>query len=152
MFLDAPRTELSQGDIFDDVSVVDLGGDLEGQRQIQAIILSNSCDIQPGQKMRQQHLLVAEVRPSGEAQDHGLWGKIVEGKAWNASYLPAGANHGESFIDFNRVYRVERASFFGDDGSPRERVASSTNDAQRVLALRFLSYLLHEPLVKPPEV
>lgn len=147
MYHDGVRDELSQGDIFTDIAVPELEEGGVTTRQISAVLLSHDCEVlNPKQKGRARHALMAEVRPASDASEDGLWGQIKKGIVWNALPLPPDANGDESFIDFRRVYRVEK-SVLQDAAEAGHRVASLTDVAREAAAYAFLSFLLHEELL-----
>ena len=149
MFLGVQREVLAQGDIVDGLSVVDLQAGDPNERAIRAVLLSHTCDFQLGQKVRNLHVLVAEVRSPEEAADGGLWHPIRDGKGWSAFYVADCPEVGECWIDFARVYRVERSHLY-ERFEAGGRLASMNDEGQELLTYRFLSYLLHDHLRNPP--
>lgn len=149
MFLTAARDVLAQGDILEGLSVVELHEGAPRERVIRAALLSHTCEFQPGQKVRNLHTLVVEVRAPEDAAEGGLWHAIREGRGWSAFYVADCPHIGECWIDFARVYRVERSHLYAALGAGR-RIACMDQDGQELLVYRFLSYLLHEHLKGPP--
>jgi hypothetical protein len=146
IFLNDQRAALEQGDLVEQLPVIELQNGQSTPRVIRAVILSHSCEFQPRQKMRNKHALVAEVRSPDEAAGGGLWERIRAGEGWNTFYLPPWIEGGgEGWVDFVRIYRVERESLYEAFEHGR-RVASMTDEGQQVLIYRFASYLLHDNL------
>lgn len=149
MFREEPWDVLAQGDVMDGITVVDLRGGVPDSREIRAVLLSHTCEFQPGQKARNLHTLVAEVRAPEDAEEGGLWHAIRAGRGWSAFYVEDCPNVGECWIDFARIYRVERAHLY-EAFTGAARLASMDDEGQELLVYRFLSYLLHEHLRDPP--
>ena len=79
-----------------------------------------------------------------------MWHYIRAGRGWSAFYLATCPGVGECWIDFARVYRVERSHLYEEfDGG--SRIASMDEEGQELLTYRFLSYLLHDNLREPPK-
>jgi hypothetical protein len=147
MFQSGLRDALSQGDILDGLEIYE---EVEGEaitRSIRGVILSHDCDIQPGQK-RSKHFLVVEFRKPEEAEEHGLWGLIKKGLPWNVLYIPAGENHGEGFVDFRCIHRLERQAM-NDAITENRRLASMTDEGREALVYALTSSLLRQDLVPP---
>lgn len=151
MFREEPREDLSQGDLFNAVEVPELEEGTLSTRPIQAVLLSHDCEVlNPKRKGKARHALVAEVRPASDAAEDGLWGMIEKGRVWNAFPLPPDQDGEASFVDFRRVYRVEK-SVLQDTLEDGHRVASLTDDGREVIIYAYLSFLLHEELLPPDD-
>jgi hypothetical protein len=147
MFLDEPRDILSQGDLIAGVQVPDVEELATTTRPIRAVVLSHDCELaSPKLQGLARHALVAEVRPPEDAADGGLWGMIKQARVWNALHIPAGDHHDEAFIDFRRVYRVEKAVL--QEAIERgQRLACASDDGREAIVYALLSFLLHEELI-----
>ena len=134
---------MSQGDLFVGVTVGEVEHSEPILRCIRCIVLSHDCEIDKPQE-RARHALVAEVRSEEDAPG-GLWNLIKQGKPWNTFYLEAGPNSAEGFVDFRRVYRIEKSELRLAEENGR-RIASTSDDAREALVYAFTSFLLHEEL------
>jgi hypothetical protein len=146
MFEDSLRAELSQGDVLDEIPVFDEEGGQVVPRAIRVVVLSDDCEIDkllgrgPG-----KHALVVELRdPSG--LPGGLFRQIQKGDVWNALYIPGGPRHGEGFLDFRRIYRVDVRTL-NSMMEKHLRLASMNDRGRKVVIYAFMSFFLHEDLV-----
>jgi hypothetical protein len=140
------REKLSQGDILDGVTVWDAVGEGVQPRVARVVILSHDCEMdKPSERGR--YVLVVEWRSPADAGS-GNWGNIVQGRGWNALYVPGEQSCGvdDGYVDFGRVHRVRQASL-KDAMEQGRRLASIEDDGQEALVYAFTSYLLHEEVV-----
>ena len=121
VFLDTVRTEISQGDVFEDIEFV------RGTRG-DGVLLIHDCEYD---KPSVEDVLVARTF-SRDVVPRGSWGPIAAGNAYNAIHLPPVAGHPESYINLRHIYRVPKANLIEADASGR-RVASMTDSGRDAL-------------------
>lgn len=135
VFLDTVRTEISQGDVFEDIEFVrGTSGD--------GVLLSHDCEYD---KPSVSDVLVARAF-SRDAVSSGSWGPIAAGQAYNAIHLPPVAGRPESYINLRYIYRVPKVNLIEADAGGR-RVASMTDSGRYALItylFRFFTRRLPE--------
>ena len=143
MYLTEPRSEVSQGDLFDSVSLVhvsetgppgEIAADLRAGR---AILLTHDCEYD---KPANRLVLVAEVRPLSEIPP-GSQKPIREYRTRNTFYLEAVAERmPESYVDFRRLTPFPKATLAAQSQA-HGRLASLNDEArlalQRQIAIFF---------------
>jgi hypothetical protein len=146
MFEDSLRDELSQGDVLDEIPVVDEDDGQIVPRKIRGVVLSDDCEIDKllGRGPA-KHALVVEFRdPSG--LPGGMFGQIQMGDVWNALYVPGGPRHEEGFLDFRRIYRINVGTLNAMLGT-HLRLASMNDRGRRLVIYAFMSFFLHEDMI-----
>jgi hypothetical protein len=128
MFLSSLSPEISQGDVFEDVEVLEVLGGREESYKGAVVLLSHDCEFD---KPNQAYVLVARVLPLAEVH-RSQWDQIRRGSALNAVYLPGVGERPESFINLRFIHRLPKdclreAALLG------RRVASMTPDGRAAL-------------------
>jgi hypothetical protein len=113
MYLPQPREEISQGDVFQNVSLVavtesaDNPGVITHLREGYAILLTHDCEYD---KPANRWVLVAEVRPLAEIPS-GSQGHIRQYRTRNTFYLESlEPNLPESYVDFRRLSPLPKSA------------------------------------------
>ena len=126
----------------DGVTVWDQLGTQGWSRRAKVVVLSHDCEmVKPND--RAEYALVVELRSAVQTLP-STWGNIKAGRGFNAMYIPATPTIGEGFLDFGRVYRVDKATL---QAAPR--MGSMTDDSREALIYALASYLLHVDLGPP---
>lgn len=137
------RTEISQGDIFDDVPIAyvayspDNLTPILNTRNVRAMMLTHDCE---HDKPSNQWVIVAEIRPISEiaAQNQSL---IRQYRVYNAFYLEALADvFSESYVDIRRIDRLDKR-MLAERSQSGQKLASLNENArlalQRQIAVFF---------------
>lgn len=136
MYLHQPRQQLSQGDIFTDVNLLDSARPQLPTRTFNVIILSHTCDIL---KPKNSVVLVCAIRPISEVSP-GNAGHIKKNRLYNTMYVEPVGNLRESFVDFRYTYRLDKR-FLGDCANKGQKIASLNDDGQLALVYFFQRFL-----------
>lgn len=137
MFAPSLTTELSQGDIVDDIEITEAFSTPPSSLE-RVVVVTNDCDID---KRSQDILLVARVWPIDrvEEQNKGLAGSIRKGRVAAAMLLGPHPDLPESFVDFRFLFRVPRDACMEAMNRGR-RLASMSEDGRLAVLARLYSY------------
>ncbi len=131
MFLPALRPEISQGDIFDGVRVMEVLGGREESYTGPVVLLSHDCEFDKPH----EYVLAARVLPLDSAP-RSSWNDIQRGNALNAIYLPAVAPRPESFINLRYIHRLPKDEL--REANIVGRRSTSMTDEGRAAMLAYL--------------
>ena len=145
MYLDVLREEISQGDVFPDIEVIDHSADGATTRRAALMLLSPDCEFDKlAVGSGTEHALMVEVRDG--AENLGLWGDIHAGRVWNALDLGDGPIGERPFLDYRRVYRIHKATLIGARDT---RTVSLSEEGQRTTVYGLASFLLRIKIGEP---
>jgi hypothetical protein len=143
MYLHTLRSEISQGDVFENVSLLSIAEiatstELAVQLRVgRAILLTHDCEYD---KPANVSVAIAEVRDLSELSS-GNQGHIRQYRTRNTFYLEAFENHLlESYVDFRRITPLPKPALalLADNG---QRIVSLTDETrlalQRQIAIFF---------------
>ncbi len=126
MYLQELRGEVSQGDIFDNLSIVYVRQD--GERvalNTRVMLITYDCEYdKPSTKL----VLVADIFPLAEVPTERQ-GNVRKNKIFSTLYLPDSTTQAESFVDFRYAGLLEKAVIVTDARAER-RAASLSDEAQ----------------------
>ncbi len=131
MFLPALRPEISQGDIFEGVRVLEILGGREESYTGPVVLLSHDCEFDKPH----EYVLVARVLPLDNAP-RDSWDQIRRGEALNAIHLPAVAPRPESFINLRYMHRLPKEEL--REAAVLGRRAMSMTDEGRAAMLAYM--------------
>lgn len=141
MYLPALRLQISQGDIFNNLPVarVKYPEVVPILKEIKGMLITHDCEFD---KKSSTYVLVTEVRPLKEV-DSSSRGNIKNFKTLNTFFLAAADNIDESYLDFRRIYQIEK-SFLFDRSAQSLRVRSLTDEARAALQRQLAIFFGHE--------
>ncbi len=143
MYLKELRPQLSQGDVFTQVSLIDSAVPLLPSKTHNVIVLSHTCEIA---KPSNSIILVCAIRALTEV-DPGQRGHIQRNRVFNTMYLePIGVLQ-ESFVDFRYIFRINKI-FLEQYAQQGFKIASLNEEAQLALATYFYRFLARN--IPPP--
>lgn len=145
MFLADLRDELSQGDVFRTLPVVDRRPNGTRERDVSAVVLSHDCEID---KPESRFVLVVGIQPGDRIAPDRL-GLVRAGRIRSAMHFPGSGPLAEGFIDFRRLYRVHR-DFVDNAMTAGERVASMTDEARDALIAFTMRFFSREVFIRNP--
>jgi len=136
MYLQELRIKLSQGDIFNQIDLIDSAAPTAPPKTHNVIVLSHSCEIE---KPSNSIVLVCAIRPLSQV-DLGQRGHIQGNRIFNAMYLEPIGTLPESFIDFRYIFRVNK--MFLEEGTRQGlKIASLNDETQLALTTFFYRFL-----------
>jgi hypothetical protein len=135
LFLSELAPEISQGDVFDGVMIVD---PLEGPnpRLARVILLTNDCDI--GKKShRPVHVVELKEMASLTGPAQSIAGDIRADRVPSALLVEARLPIPESFVDFRTITRLPQSAVMD---APERRMVSMSGDGRVALFYRLYTY------------
>jgi hypothetical protein len=151
VYLPNLRSEISQGDVFGHIPIVKLTfpDTTPIVRRAKAILLSDDCEFDKASSL---YCIMAEMRPISEVSQNNQ-GTIINYKTLNTFFLEGCDAFEESYIDFRRMYQVEK-KFLTEKDSKCSRYKSFTDQArlalQRQIAI-FFGYQRRMATQTPPQ-
>lgn len=137
MFLPALHREISQGDVFTDVTIEE-SFENPPRQQGRVILLTNDCDID---KKNHPTVHVLRLIPVSDipATSSSILGDIRGDRSPAALLIPAIGALPESFMDFRRIHRILKAELFraGEEG---RRILSMSEDGRTAMFHRIYTY------------
>lgn len=133
------RPQLSQGDLFTQIYLVDSARPTVPPQNRDVLVLSHTCEIL---KPLNSIILVCAIRPLEDTASE-TQGNIRRGRVKNAMYLESIGTLPESFIDFRYIFRVDK-TILEQYMYKSQRIASLDNEAQRALATFFYRFLVRD--------
>ena len=137
MYLRELRNQLSQGDIFAGIELLDSATPSSPLKTHNVIVISHTCEIL---KPSNSIVLVCAIRSLSDIESSNR-GHIKNNRIYNAMYLSAIADLSESFVDFRYTFRINKLSLEEYIHQGR-KIASLNDEAQLALTTFFYRFLI----------